>query len=120
MPRRPERDYYGTIASQPLSNGGGDRSAAIVGNACRESSGIDPLNKPVIVSDEALVAPVLVPDVTSGSIAGTASAAPAYIVLAGISFSHFLNDTMQSLIASINDCMVSLRKYEKLIPASTM
>jgi MFS transporter, FSR family, fosmidomycin resistance protein len=59
------------------------------------------LNKPVIVSDEALVAPVLVPDVTSGSIAGTASAAPAYIVLAGISFSHFLNDTMQSLIASI-------------------
>src|SRR6202042_1884844 len=26
---------------------------------------------------------------------------PAYIVLAGISFSHFLNDTMQSLIASI-------------------
>src|SRR6201999_472013 len=28
-------------------------------------------------------------------------AGPAYIVLAGISFSHFLNDTMQSLIASI-------------------
>jgi MFS transporter, FSR family, fosmidomycin resistance protein len=56
------------------------------------------LNKPVFVSDEAPVAPMLVPDVTSGSIAG---AAPAYIVLAGISFSHFLNDTMQSLIASI-------------------
>src|SRR3979409_1239449 len=26
---------------------------------------------------------------------------PAYVVLAGISFSHFLNDTMQSLIASV-------------------
>jgi FSR family fosmidomycin resistance protein-like MFS transporter len=30
-----------------------------------------------------------------------ASAGPAYIVLAGISFSHFLNDTMQSLISSV-------------------
>jgi FSR family fosmidomycin resistance protein-like MFS transporter len=59
------------------------------------------LNKPVVVSDEVLVAPVLVPDVTSGSTAGTAGVAPAYIVLAGISFSHFLNDTMQSLIASV-------------------
>jgi len=59
------------------------------------------LNKPVVVSDEVPVAPVLVPDVTSGPIAGTAGAAPAYIVLAGISLSHFLNDTMQSLIASI-------------------
>src|SRR6202008_1753037 len=32
---------------------------------------------------------------------GSAYPAPAYIVLAGISFSHFLNDTMQSLIASV-------------------
>ena len=31
----------------------------------------------------------------------TKAAGPAYIVLAGISFSHFLNDTMQSLIASV-------------------
>ena len=31
----------------------------------------------------------------------TAAAGPAYVVLAGISFSHFLNDTMQSLIASV-------------------
>ena len=30
-----------------------------------------------------------------------AVAGPAYVVLAGISFSHFLNDTMQSLIASV-------------------
>ena len=58
------------------------------------------MNKPVIVSEEALVAPVVVPDVTA---AGGAQArrGPAYIVLAGISFSHFLNDTMQSLIASV-------------------
>nr|WP_228748140.1 MFS transporter [Bradyrhizobium sp. BR 10289] len=40
--------------------------------------------------------PVVVSDV-----AAKPSAGPAYIVLAGISFSHFLNDTMQSLIASV-------------------
>jgi FSR family fosmidomycin resistance protein-like MFS transporter len=57
------------------------------------------LNKPVIVSEEAPV--VLVPDVTSGFAAKAAAAGPAYVVLAGISFSHFLNDTMQSLIASV-------------------
>src|SRR4029077_2037132 len=33
--------------------------------------------------------------------AKAAAAGPAYVVLAGISFSHFLNDTMQSLIASV-------------------
>ena len=63
------------------------------------------MNKPVIVSEEALAAPVLVPDVTPGFAAKTnvtaAAAGPAYVVLAGISFSHFLNDTMQSLIASV-------------------
>jgi len=57
------------------------------------------LNKPVIVSEEALVAPVILPEVKSPRAA--AAAGPAYIVLAGISFSHFLNDTMQSLIASV-------------------
>jgi hypothetical protein len=57
------------------------------------------LNKPVVVSEEALVAPVTVLDLTSPSPAK--AAAPAYIVLAGISLSHFLNDTMQSLIASV-------------------
>src|ERR1700732_2023795 len=36
-----------------------------------------------------------------GAAAKAAAAGPAYIVLAGISFSHFLNDTMQSLIASV-------------------
>jgi FSR family fosmidomycin resistance protein-like MFS transporter len=64
------------------------------------------LNKPVVVSEEALVAPVIVPDVTSASgakaaAAKVASAGPAYIVLGGISLSHFLNDTMQSLIPSV-------------------
>jgi MFS transporter, FSR family, fosmidomycin resistance protein len=64
------------------------------------------LNKPVVVSEEALVTPVIVPDVTSGSVAKssvarTAAAGPAYMVLGGISFSHFLNDTMQSLIPSV-------------------
>ena len=56
------------------------------------------MNKPVVVFEEALVEPVIVSDVT---VARTAAAGPAYIVLAGISFSHFLNDTMQSLISSI-------------------
>jgi FSR family fosmidomycin resistance protein-like MFS transporter len=59
------------------------------------------LNKPVVVSEEALGEPVPVPELSPVSIAKAASAGPAYIVLAGISFSHFLNDTMQSLIASI-------------------
>jgi MFS transporter, FSR family, fosmidomycin resistance protein len=57
------------------------------------------LNKSVVVSEEALVAPVTVPDATPPSVAKAAG--PAYVVLVGISFSHFLNDTMQSLIASI-------------------
>ncbi len=57
------------------------------------------MNKPVVVSEETLTAPVLVPDVAPAIAAKAAG--PAYIVLAGISFSHFLNDTMQSLIASV-------------------
>ena len=58
------------------------------------------MNKPVIVSEETLTAPVVVPD-AAGFAAKAAVAGPAYVVLAGISFSHFLNDTMQSLIASV-------------------
>ena len=57
------------------------------------------MNKPVIVSEETLTEPV---DGCEPRAALKASVAgPAYIVLAGISFSHFLNDTMQSLIASV-------------------
>jgi MFS transporter, FSR family, fosmidomycin resistance protein len=59
------------------------------------------LNKSVTVSEEALSAPVIVPELTSGAAAKMAAAGPAYIVLGGISFSHFLNDTMQSLIPSV-------------------
>jgi FSR family fosmidomycin resistance protein-like MFS transporter len=58
------------------------------------------VNKSVIVSEEALVEPVVVSDLAPVASANKA-AGPAYVVLAGLSFSHFLNDTMQSLIASI-------------------
>ena len=54
------------------------------------------MNKPVVVSEETLAAPVSAP-----GIAAKAGAGPAYLVLGGISFSHFLNDTMQSLIPSV-------------------
>lgn len=57
------------------------------------------MNKPVIVSEETLTEPLVVDEATP--VAAKAAAGPAYIVLAGISFSHFLNDTMQSLIASV-------------------
>ena len=60
-----------------------------------------PLNKPVIVSEETATAPVVVLDATPGLAAKAVAAGPAYVVLTGISFSHFLNDTMQSLIASV-------------------
>jgi MFS transporter, FSR family, fosmidomycin resistance protein len=70
-------------------------------STCESASGNHALNKPVVVSEEALVAPVIVPELTPGSAAHAAVAGPAYVVLAGISFSHFLNDTMQSLIASV-------------------
>jgi FSR family fosmidomycin resistance protein-like MFS transporter len=59
------------------------------------------LNKPVDVPEEALVTPVLVPELTAEAESRAKVAGPAYIVLAGISVSHFLNDTMQSLIASV-------------------
>ena len=55
----------------------------------------------MLISEETLVAPVLAPDAASRSVKTPSAAGPAYIVLAGISLSHFLNDTMQSLIASI-------------------
>jgi FSR family fosmidomycin resistance protein-like MFS transporter len=61
----------------------------------------DHLNKSVIIEDETLVAPVVVDDVATSGMKSAAVAGPAYVVLAGISFSHFLNDTMQSLIASV-------------------
>ncbi len=59
------------------------------------------MNKPVVVSEEAVVAPVIVSDVASASVAKASAAGPVYVVLGGISLSHFLNDTMQSLIPSV-------------------
>jgi FSR family fosmidomycin resistance protein-like MFS transporter len=44
---------------------------------------------------------VTVPEVTPAAARRAAAAGPAYVVLTGISFSHFLNDTMQSLIPSV-------------------
>jgi FSR family fosmidomycin resistance protein-like MFS transporter len=59
------------------------------------------LNKSVIIEDETLVAPVVVDEVATNAATSAMVAGPAYVVLAGISFSHFLNDTMQSLFASV-------------------
>ncbi|MBI5262372.1 MAG: MFS transporter [Bradyrhizobium sp.] len=55
------------------------------------------MNKPAVVSQETLTEPIT--DVTAAAKARTVG--PAYVVLAGISLSHFLNDTMQSLIPSV-------------------
>jgi FSR family fosmidomycin resistance protein-like MFS transporter len=58
------------------------------------------VNKPVVPSEQTSAAPVTLPDATSGLLRKP-SAGPAYLVLSGISLSHFLNDTMQSLIPSV-------------------
>ena len=63
----------------------------------RIAAGNDSLNKPVIVSDETLTEPVVVEPASLKA----AAAGPAYVVLIGLSYSHFLNDTMQSLISSV-------------------
>jgi MFS transporter, FSR family, fosmidomycin resistance protein len=57
------------------------------------------LNKPVSSFEKAQAAPLEVVAAKKGVAARAAG--PAYLILAGISFSHFLNDTMQSLIASV-------------------
>lgn len=59
------------------------------------------MNKSVDLSEKALGLPVQVPEATAEARSRAQAAGPAYVVLAGISFSHFLNDTMQSLIASV-------------------
>ena len=56
------------------------------------------MNKQVIVTEEALAAPVVSPELSA---AAKAPSGPAYAVIGGLSFSHFLNDTMQSLIPSV-------------------
>ena len=54
------------------------------------------MNKNVIVTEETLVAPVVV-----DAAAAKVPVKPAFAVLGAVSFSHFLNDLMQSLIPSI-------------------
>lgn len=55
------------------------------------------MSKNVIVSEETSAAPVRAePSSKPSAVTG-----PAYVVLGGISLSHFLNDTMQSLIPSV-------------------
>ncbi|MGN6309799.1 MAG: MFS transporter [Xanthobacteraceae bacterium] len=58
------------------------------------------MNKPVVVTEETLAAPVIAADIDAAAKPAVA-AGPVYLVLGGISFSHFLNDTMQSLIPSV-------------------
>jgi FSR family fosmidomycin resistance protein-like MFS transporter len=89
-------------ASLPSAYDGTRRRAAVVGTAREHANpaGNALVNKPV-VSEEVLGEPVLVPDVAPRAMANAAAAGPAYVVLIAISVSHFLNDTMQSLIASV-------------------
>ncbi len=54
----------------------------------------------VITAEDALSVPTITAAASAGAPVGTA-AGPAYLVLGGISLSHFLNDTMQSLIPSV-------------------
>lgn len=54
------------------------------------------MNKPVILSEDTLVAPIVV-----DTPAPPAPAGPAFAVIGAISFSHLLNDLMQSLIPSV-------------------
>ena len=59
------------------------------------------MNKPVVVTEEALAAPVIAAGIDAAAQPAASAAGPAYVVLGSISFSHFLNDTMQSLIPSV-------------------
>ena len=59
------------------------------------------MNKPVVVSEQQPVVPVSAPDVAPSGAINAVADRPAYVVLGGISLSHFLNDTMQSLIPSV-------------------
>src|SRR6201996_5757605 len=67
--------------------------------ASHESPQGEPLNKPVAIPDESQAVPIAAVDAQPRT--AVQASKPAYIVLAGISFSHFLNDTMQSLISSV-------------------
>jgi MFS transporter, FSR family, fosmidomycin resistance protein len=55
------------------------------------------VNKPVAIAESAMAEPVAAPPVAPAIVAS----GPTWLVLGGISLSHFLNDTMQSLIPSV-------------------
>ncbi len=55
------------------------------------------MNEQVRIAEPAMVTPISAPAVAAAS----ASSGPTWLVLGGISLSHFLNDTMQSLIPSV-------------------
>jgi FSR family fosmidomycin resistance protein-like MFS transporter len=55
------------------------------------------VNEQVRITEPAMAAPIPAPVVTGPS----AASGPTWLVLGGISLSHFLNDTMQSLIPSV-------------------
>ena len=55
------------------------------------------MNKPVILSEDTLAAPIVV----DAPQAPPASTGPAFAVIGAISVSHMLNDLMQSLIPSV-------------------
>jgi FSR family fosmidomycin resistance protein-like MFS transporter len=56
------------------------------------------VNKPVAIAESARAEPVAAPRPVSSAVVGSG---PTWLVLGGISLSHFLNDTMQSLIPSV-------------------
>ena len=59
--------------------------------------GIENVNEQVRIAEPAMASPVAAPVITAPS----APSGPTWLVLGGISLSHFLNDTMQSLIPSV-------------------
>ena len=59
------------------------------------------MNKPVIITEDTLAAPVVVEAPGDSALGDKQTLAPTYAVIFAISLSHFLNDLMQSLIPSL-------------------
>lgn len=60
------------------------------------------MNKPVILSEDTLVAPIVVDAPEQPSrVSGPNAAGPAYAIIGAISVTHLLNDLMQSLIPAV-------------------
>jgi MFS transporter, FSR family, fosmidomycin resistance protein len=63
----------------------------------RKDIGNHDVNEQVRITEPAMAAPIIAPPMVVPS----TSSGPTWLVLGGISLSHFLNDTMQSLIPSV-------------------